>query len=152
MHGKEQAAIKSIYDLFPLVRELIRDKGRDARNTATLALFMINRVVRPFTAKWAGRTRPDQPLHEADGSEFRSELDALQLCSRSFASLLACIAEQHAYFLESESWPTSCDPTAKKGLKSSLGRLPFGIQFHATVPKEVSDEISQAEKEAIIER
>ena len=42
MHGKEKVALQSIYELFPFVRKLIHEKGREARNTADLSLAMIN--------------------------------------------------------------------------------------------------------------
>ncbi len=155
MHGKEKTALKSIYELFPMIRELIHDKGRTARNTVTLSLFMINKVVRPFTAKWDGRINPDVPLGEDDGTKFRRELDDLQVRMRSFASLLACIAEQRQYVRESESWPTKASgdswPKKVESPKSSP-RIPFGIEFHPSVPKAVAAQISQAEMEAILSR
>src|SRR5687768_7405578 len=52
MHGDEEAALQSIADLFGLARQLIRSYGPEGRSTATLTVFMLNRLIRPFTAKW----------------------------------------------------------------------------------------------------
>ncbi len=143
MHGKETTALKSIYELFAMIRALIHNKGRAARNTVTLSLFMINKVVRPFTAKW-----DDHPLSEDDRSQLRRELDNLQVRMRWFASLLACIAEQRQYIPKSESWPTTTEGDHPIG----SNRIPFGIEFHPSVPKEVAAEISKAEMSAILTR
>ena len=152
MHGKEKVALQSIYELFPFVRKLIHEKGREARNTADLSLAMINKVVRPFTAKWDGRINPEIPLREDEGTQFRTELDALQKKMRTFASMLACISEQDGYIQNTESWPTNFPIKPIGENQKALRSIPFSIQFHPSVPEKNADEISEAEKQAIIAR
>ena len=49
--GDEAAALKSIYDLFPLTRETIKRNGRYYINFTRIAVVVLNQKVRPFTAK-----------------------------------------------------------------------------------------------------
>ncbi len=50
--GTEEAALNSIYQLFPITREILKRHGRDAEEFAKLALLILNKIIRPFTAKW----------------------------------------------------------------------------------------------------
>ena len=152
MHGKEDVALQSMYELFPMIRSLIHEKGRAASKTADVSLAMINRVVRPFTAKWDGRIVSGVALSEDQGTEFRTELDALQKKIRTFASLLACIAQQDKYIPNTESWPTEDPELPNRDNPKQLPSIPFDIQFHSLVSKEVADRISGAEKDAIAAR
>ncbi len=149
MHGKEEAALKSMYELFPMIRSLIHEKGREASKTADLSLAMLNKVIRPFTAKWHGRIVDGVVMPEDQRTQFRKELDALQTDIRTFASLLACISLQDGYIPNTESWLTTNTTTPNQNAPRRLPSIPFAIQFHPLVKPEVAKEITKAEKKAI---
>ena len=90
--GNEPAALASVHDLFPVIRRLLRDKGRKAETFSKVAIVVLNQKIRPFTARWhraAGEgafTDPDQCRR------FRRELEQLQQTLRGYAGLLAEVA------------------------------------------------------------
>jgi hypothetical protein len=90
--GQEKAALDSVYQLFPLTREIIKKNGRHCINFAKIAVVVLNQIVRPFTTKWhpqlesGGATAPDK------AQEFRDELRQLQNQLRQYARLLADLA------------------------------------------------------------
>lgn len=152
MHGKENVALKSMYELFPMIRGLIQEKGRDASKTADLSVAMLNKVIRPFTAKWDGLIVDDVAMPEDQRTQFRKELDELQKDIRAFASLLACIAQQNGYIPDTESWPTDGPTNPTPNDQEQNTSIPFDIQFHPLVDTNVADKIMEAEKEAINKR
>lgn len=99
-HGDEKTALESVYQLFPLTRDVLKqNRGCDA--FAKVAVVMLNQVIRPFTAKWHGvsvsggfgqRTRYEQP-GESIESKFRADLEILQTDLRNYARLLAELAD-----------------------------------------------------------
>ena len=50
--GDEETALNSIYQLFPITREILKSKGRNAENFSKIAIIVLNQIIRPFTAKW----------------------------------------------------------------------------------------------------
>ena len=50
--GDEKAALDSIYGLFSLTRNIIKQHGRDCKEFTKIAIVVLNQVIRPFTAKW----------------------------------------------------------------------------------------------------
>ena len=90
--GDEGAALKSIYDLFPLTRETIKRNGRYCINFTRISVVVLNQKVRPFTAKWHPRVLAG-PLDAAARDAFRAELGALQKDLRSYTRLLADMAD-----------------------------------------------------------
>jgi hypothetical protein len=50
--GDMATALKSVYDLFAITRELMHKYQRNCSHFATLSVYLLNGVVRPFTAKW----------------------------------------------------------------------------------------------------
>ncbi len=53
--GDEAAALKSIYELFPLTRSTIKRNGRHCINFTRIAVVVLNQKIRPFTAEWHPR-------------------------------------------------------------------------------------------------
>src|SRR5437588_4982131 len=51
-HGDEKTALDSVYNLFPMTREILKRKGRECEQFTKLAVVVLNQIVRPFTAKW----------------------------------------------------------------------------------------------------
>lgn len=89
--GEEQAALKSIYDLFALTRSTIKRRGRHCINFTRIAVVILNQKVRPFTAKWHRRMAAGS-LADTDREVFRDELDRLQADLRNYTRLLADLA------------------------------------------------------------
>ena len=50
--GDEKTALDSIYSLFPTIRAIIKQNGRECIEFTKLAVIILNQKVRPFTAKW----------------------------------------------------------------------------------------------------
>jgi hypothetical protein len=89
--GDEAAALKSVYDLFPLTRSTIKRHGRQSINFTRIAVVVLNQKVRPFTAKWH-RAIAAGSLDEAQRRALRTELRALQTDLRNYTRLLADLA------------------------------------------------------------
>jgi hypothetical protein len=78
--------------------------GPKARHFATFTAFALNRVVRPFTAKWHQLHVEGALANEVTRREFRGDLIALLHDLRRFATLLGALAEGDAFGLGPESW------------------------------------------------
>ncbi len=90
--GDEAAALKSIYELFPLTRSTIKSNGRYCINFTRIAVVVLNQKVRPFTAKWHPRVLAGE-LDDSGKNEFRAELRDLQTDLRNYMRLLADLAD-----------------------------------------------------------
>lgn len=90
--GTEWAALASIYQMFPITREIIRRNGRHCVNFTKIAIVVLNQIVRPFTTKWHGVVDAAQPLSQEQSIIFRVELLSLQSRLRKYTRLLADMA------------------------------------------------------------
>ncbi len=90
--GDEAAALKSIYELFPLTRSTIKSNGRHCINFTRIAVVVLNQKVRPFTAKWHPHTLAGE-FDDPGKKEFRAELRDLQTDLRNYTRLLADLAD-----------------------------------------------------------
>ncbi len=90
--GDEQAALKSIYSLFPLTRDILKKHGRDAQEFAKLAIIVLNQIIRPFTTKWHKLALDGAFEDEERRKEFRKELEELQNKLIIYAKMLADMA------------------------------------------------------------
>lgn len=91
-HGDEATALKSIYRLFSLTREIIKRYGRECIEFTKIAIVVLNQIVRPFTAKWhkeliAGAFDDSQKCNE-----FRKELSELQITLEHYTKMLSDMA------------------------------------------------------------
>ncbi len=91
-HGDEATALKSVYSLFPLTREIIRRNGRDCVEFTKLAVVVLNQIVRPFTAKWHRLSLTGAFDNSTQCNVFRAELSQLQQRLRVYAKMLAEMA------------------------------------------------------------
>ncbi len=91
--GDEQAALESVYSIFPSTREILRARGPQAIGFSKVAIPVLNQVIRPFTTKWHRESRADAFDDDAKKQEFRQELAALQEDLRNYNGLLAHIAD-----------------------------------------------------------
>ncbi len=90
--GDEQAALASVYSIFPSTREILKARGPWAINFSKVAIPVLNQVIRPFTAKWHKESQAETFNNAEKRAEFRRELASLQEDLRHYNSLLAHIA------------------------------------------------------------
>ena len=90
--GDEKTALDSVYSLFSITRQILRQHGRGTVNFGKVAVPVLNQVVRPFTAKWHKESLACAFSHESKRKEFREELEALQEELRNYNRVLAEIA------------------------------------------------------------
>ena len=92
-HGDEETALESVYGLFPVTRDILRNRGRHCIEFTKIAVPVLNQIVRPFTTKWH-RCKVEGAFKKQDQcTEFREELETLQKDLKKYTSLLADIAE-----------------------------------------------------------
>lgn len=90
--GIEQTALTSIYDLFGITRQTLKQHGRSCIEFSRIAVIVLNQIVRPFTSRWHRRSENDAFKSPEKRIEFRSELQALQIQLRNYTGLLAELA------------------------------------------------------------
>lgn len=90
--GDEVTALRSIYSLFPITRQILRARGKSCINFSKVAIPVLNQVVRPFTAKWHGREVRGAFDSPEEREEFRRDLSSLQSELRNYNRMLANIA------------------------------------------------------------
>ncbi len=90
--GVEEAALDSVYSLFPTTRKILRHHGRSTIQFTKVAVPVLNQLVRPFTTKWHRISVNGGLSDEATRKEFRSELAELQQDLRKYNRMLADIA------------------------------------------------------------
>lgn len=100
--GDEETALDSVYQLFPITREILKSKGRNAENFSKIAIIVLNQIIRPFTAKWHNKKLNGAFLNKNECVLFRMELKQLQEELICYSKLLAEVAnvEDLACFLE----------------------------------------------------
>ena len=103
-HGDEATAVQSVIDLSKISHEIIRKAGPQARHVATLSVFALNQVVRPFAAKWHERKCSGELANEDIRHRLRSELIQLQAKLRVFTTVLGAIAEGAEFRDGSQRW------------------------------------------------
>lgn len=91
-HGDEEAALKSIYNIFELTREIIKRNGRRCIEFTKIAIIVLNQILRPFTAKWHKLSLVGAFKETSKCDEFRRELSQLQEKLRIYTKMLADMA------------------------------------------------------------
>lgn len=91
--GVEQTALDSIYALFGLTRQTLKEHGRSCIQFARIAVVVLNQIVRPFTAKWHRKSQQGVFSSPEQCQQFRQELQALQKQLRNYTRLLAKLAD-----------------------------------------------------------
>ncbi|SGZ04014.1 hypothetical protein [Moritella viscosa] len=92
-HGDEQNALTSIYSIFGITRDVMKQNGRHCIEFTKIAVVVLNQVVRPFTAKWHGLSVKGAFDSPEKCSEFRTELEQLQVMLRIYTQMLAEMAD-----------------------------------------------------------
>lgn len=90
--GDEVRALQSIYELFPLTREIIKRNGRDCINFTKIAVVVLNQVIRPFTATWHKHNLDGKFSDEKYRKQFRKELADLQKQLQNYTGMLAAMS------------------------------------------------------------
>src|SRR4030042_3726329 len=91
-HGDEKTALDSVYSLFGITRQVLKNNTRNCTEFTKIAIVVLNQVIRPFTAKWH-RLSLQGAFAEAEGQqEFRTELASLQVTLRKYTKMLADMA------------------------------------------------------------
>ncbi|CAJ1827560.1 hypothetical protein OPFLODJI_02083 [Aeromonas hydrophila] len=91
--GNEEAALKSVHNLFAITRDIIKKNGRHCITFTKIAVLVLNQVIRPFTSKWH-RASIEGAFSDANRcAEFRVELKALQLTLIKYTKMLADMAD-----------------------------------------------------------
>ena len=90
--GDEKSALTSIYSLFEITRNIIKENGSGCIEFAKVAIVILNQVIRPFTAKWHKLSLENAFDKSEKRSLFREELMDLQIVLRRYTQLLADIA------------------------------------------------------------
>jgi hypothetical protein len=90
--GDEETALKSIYNLFPLTREILKIYGAGSISFAKIAIVILNQIIRPFTAKWHKLSIQGAFKEPSRCIEFRQELEELRGKLLTYARLLSDIA------------------------------------------------------------
>ena len=90
--GDERTALDSVYSLFSTTRQILQRHGRKSIQFSTVAIPVLNQVVRPFTAKWHKEVLAGAFDDAVRRTEFRQELAVLQEDLSNYNRLLANIA------------------------------------------------------------
>jgi len=91
-HGDEKTALESVYSLFPITRQVLKNNTRYCIEFTKLAVVVLNQIVRPFTAKWHRLSQQGAFEDPEKKSEFRKELGDVQLELRKYTKMLAHMA------------------------------------------------------------
>lgn len=91
-HGDEKTALTSIYSLFGITRNILKQYGPESIEFAKIAIVVLNQVIRPFTANWHKRSLAGAFEDPEQCLLFRKELLDLQVQLRNYTKLLSDIA------------------------------------------------------------
>ncbi|KJZ09579.1 hypothetical protein TW85_21800 [Marinomonas sp. S3726] len=91
-HGDEETALNSIFAIFSITRDVMKNNGRNCVEFTKIAIIVLNQVVRPFTAKWHNLSLKNAFEDPIKCREFRVELDELQKTLRIYSKMLADMA------------------------------------------------------------
>jgi hypothetical protein len=101
--GDEEAALDSLFKLFGLTRDLLHKYQRQCSHFAILSVFMLNGVLRPFTARWHKVKGTGRLANEDGRRDFRHALILLQQKLIPFQRLLGQLAEDENFKEKSET-------------------------------------------------
>lgn len=90
--GDNQRALKSVHKIFGITRKILKEKGRKGFEFTKLSIYMLNKIIRPFTAKWHPISLNEDINSKKNNSDFRGDLLSLQTNLRKFGGMLLQIA------------------------------------------------------------
>ena len=92
-HGDEKTALDSVYSLFPITRQILKNNTRNCMEFSKIAIVVLNQVVRPFTAKWHRLSLQGAFEDPEKNLGFRNELNSLQEQLRKYTRMLSDMAD-----------------------------------------------------------
>ena len=92
-HGDEKTALKSVYSLFEITRNVLKEHGQDCDAFPKVAITILNQEIRPFTAKWHSESLKNAFDDPDKRAEFREELALLQKILNAYTAVLARMAK-----------------------------------------------------------
>jgi len=146
-HGDEARALESLWEVFGQAREAMK-KYPGCADFADMVTEMLNKHLRPVTAKWH-RAKIAGRLDSRDGAdEFRGDLANVQEQLKEFASKLHAMAYGGIGHRDGDA-PDAIDDD---DLKEYMTSLPFGIEQGDLIDKSTVDAINEAEATAVLAR
>jgi len=91
--GDEETAARSIYSLFDTTRKLLAEHGKGSAFDFA-AVFILNRVIRPYTARWHGWMVEQRFRNVLARRRFRKELAVLRRRLEPFQELFRTLAAE----------------------------------------------------------
>jgi hypothetical protein len=91
-HGDEKTALDSVFSLFAITRQVLKNNTRHCTEFTKIAVVVLNQVIRPFTAKWHRLSVQGAFTEEERRKEFRVELAQLQFVLKKYTKMLADMA------------------------------------------------------------
>ncbi|HBL52865.1 MAG TPA: hypothetical protein DDZ34_02145 [Syntrophaceae bacterium] len=91
-HGDEKTALESIYSLFGITRQVLKNNTRHCTEFSKIAIVVLNQIVRPFTAKWHKLSIDGELSNASVRVKFREELSLLQGRLQKYSQMLADMA------------------------------------------------------------
>ena len=137
--GDEATALDSVYQLFGMTREIIKTQSR-CTHFAGLTVYVLNKHVRPFTAKWHKKSVDGRLSGLDDKYEFRQELEKVQKELREFTTLLGILAGDFDETAHYEGKTSS--KGENKNSQGLFDSLPFGIPDNDPINQDELQSIS----------
>lgn len=91
-HGDEKTALDSVFALFAITRQVLKNNTRNCTEFTKIAIVVLNQVIRPFTAKWHRLSLEGGFNDSEKRMEFRTELALLQTTLKKYTKMLADMA------------------------------------------------------------
>lgn len=91
-HGDEKTALESVFSLFGITRQVLKNNTRKCTEFTKIAVVVLNQVIRPFTAKWRHLSLQGAFTDSEKQKEFRGELALLQSVLKKYTKMLADMA------------------------------------------------------------
>jgi len=92
-HGDEKTALDSVFSLFAITRQVLKNNTRKCAEFTKIAVVVLNQIIRPFTAKWHRLSLQGAFSNEEQQKQFRTELTQLQAVLRKYTKMLADMAD-----------------------------------------------------------
>lgn len=90
--GDERTALTSVFSIFSITRDVMKNNGRNCTEFTKIAIIILNQIVRPFTAKWHRLSTNGAFDNPKKCDEFRADLADLQKSLRLYTKMLADMA------------------------------------------------------------
>lgn len=131
--GDEDTAANSVYQLFGKTRELLAKHAQAAAFEA-IAVFLLNGMLRPYTARWHRWLTDGRLADERSRRQFRYELKQLQPRLLEFVSLLGLLVQGPPAAVEAEA----AFAALQKNTRPPAGTANLGGSFEAGIGNEIA--------------